>query len=126
MTQRKIDYFSETQLEKETNIDDENASNDSKDSNNKYDHKFHEKLSRKEMVKIVKLEDKTSTKLDPENYFLEKEANKVRPVDKNTSNNLNKIIIKVLEYKTYFVNLISQIEKETFLIMSLIISSVII
>jgi len=78
------------------------------------------------MVKIVKLEDKTSTKLDPENYFLEKEANKVRPVDKNTSNNLNKIIIKVLEYKTYFVNLISQIEKETFLIMSLIISSVII
>jgi len=78
------------------------------------------------MVRIVKLEDKTSTKLDPENYFLEKEANKVRPVDKNTSNNLNKIIIKVLEYKTYFVNLISQIEKETFLIMSLIISSVII
>ena len=100
-----IDYFPETQSEKGTNTDDENASNDSEEeesSDDEYDHELHERLTREEIARIAKLEDKTSTKPDLEDYFPEEEANEVKPVDENATNDLDKIIMEVLEHETYF------------------------
>jgi len=92
-------------------------SNDS-NSNDEYDHELHERLTREEIARITKLEDKTSTKPDLEDYFPKKGANEVKPVDENATNDLDKIIIEVLEHETYFDDSVPQS------VMSLIISLV--
>ena len=56
------------------------------------------------MARLAKLEDKTPTKPDLEDYFPEEEANEVKPADENATNDLDKIIMEVLEHETYFDN----------------------
>ncbi|RIA96776.1 hypothetical protein C1645_814978 [Glomus cerebriforme] len=72
------------------------------DSNDEYDHELYERLTCEKIARIAKLENKTSTKPDLEDYFPEEEVNKVKPVDENATNDLDKIIIEVLEHETYF------------------------
>ena len=85
---------------------------DDSDSDDEYDHELHERLQREEMARLAKLEDKTPTKPDLEDYFPEEEANEVKPVDENATNDLDKILMKIHEnHDIYFDDLVYLLSK---------------
>ena len=84
-------YFDEE--EGESNENDNGSEANESDSDDEYDHELHERLTREEMARIAKLEDKTPTK--PKGF----QRDQVNDADVD----FDKIIMEVLEeHETYF------------------------